>query len=119
MKKISFVLMLILSNQAFSAQYTVSGKVTMVFASTNPSDVGYSVANPGYLGMKVEGLPASTCGANGNAWVAIGINHPLYSSVLSLATAALISGNTVTLAYFNTCTVKSSAWDFSYLVVND
>jgi hypothetical protein len=111
MKKILLVWLLLCCPQAFAAYYSVTGKVTGVITS--------QVENTPYIGISVEGVPTSTCTSNGMGRVAIALSNPLADTAFSLATAAVVSGKTVTISYYDTCTVISNLWDFKNLKLND
>lgn len=95
-----------------------TGKVSkiMVLPKTYQS---YSTTTESLTMIFVEGLPKSCNQENGMARVAIGTNHSAHNTALALALSAHASGKTVKIAYLNSCTLRSNAWDFSYLYINE
>lgn len=90
------------------------GKITDIVSF--PKSYGqYSESEKGLLGIYVEGLPKA-CGS-GNTRVVIGVDHPIYQSVLSMALYAKASGSQVKVQYFESCTLRSDSWDLAYFVL--
>lgn len=101
---------------ASAAFYKVTGKVTQIvtFASSYST---YSENSRGLTGIYVEGLPEG-CGA-GTKRVLIGVDHPNYQTVLSLALTAHSTGKKVSIAYVDTCTLRAGSWDFAYITLEN
>ena len=103
-------------NIAYAAEiYEVVGRVTKVVTFSAPYDT-YAESNSGLTAIYVEGLQEA-CGT-GAMRVAIGVNRPVHDVALSLALTSYNTGKTVTIGYLDTCTVRSSAWDFAYMFLN-
>jgi hypothetical protein len=115
---ILFLLILGVNTSSFAAEQSrVTGKVTRIVthsSSYNP----YSETSRGLTAIYVEGLPKS-CGNNGQARVAIGVDHPVHNTVVSMALTAHSTGKKVTLEYLDTCTVRSNSWDFAFMFINE
>ena len=101
---------------AFSGTVTVSGAVTDIwmfsgsYTSYNPNDIG--LANIYLDSADLE--PA--CGVEGAPRrIAISTDHPLYNSVVSLALMAKTTGKKVQIWHLETCTLRSSSWDFGLI----
>src|SRR5690606_24804125 len=92
------IAILLFSTKIFAVDTTIhTGKVTEI--ASFPKVYGnYSNQAGGLLAIYVEGLP-SGCG-NGLGRVVIGVEHPMYESVLSIALYAKASGNIVEVSYF-------------------
>lgn len=60
-------------------------------------------------------LPSACGNPNYDGRIAIGVNHPLYESVVSAVLAAKISGEKVGVKYLTTCTKRNNSWDFGYI----
>ena len=90
------------------------GKVTEI--GSFPKTYGsYSEQAEGLLAIYIDGLPPG-CGS-GIGRVVIGVDHPIYNSVLAIALYAKASGSTVTVSYFEECTLRGNSWDLAYLQV--
>lgn len=94
----------------------VTGKVTAVTTNCNTVNPYSEETCDGLTNIYVEGLP-NACGT-GAPRVAIGVGHPLYQTVVSLALTALTTQLTANLSYVETCTVRGNSWDFSYMYLN-
>jgi hypothetical protein len=85
-------------------------------ASRNP----YNTNSLGWTFIYMDELPISNgagCGTGQNR-VIITSDHPLYNTVVALATAAKLSGGLVTLHYLEECTIVTNAWNFSIMIVH-
>lgn len=101
-------------NAASAAFFTVTGKVTRIVTFAT-SYATYSENSRGLTGIYVEGLPEG-CGA-GTQRVLIGVDHPNYQTVLSLALTAHSTGKKVSISYVDACTLRAGSWDFAYITL--
>lgn len=110
MKKIALLLSLLLSTAAFSAELVShTGKVLKISGHSN-SYTTYGVEEKGILFLFLEGLP-NAC-VDGMQRIAITHDHPLYSTLLSVALIAKSTGEPMTIVYLDECNVRANAWDF-------
>ena len=63
----------------------------------------------------IEGIPKG-CGL-GEKRVAIGSNHPLFTTVVQMALSAKETNQTVEIWYLNTCSDRNGSWDFAAMWV--
>jgi hypothetical protein len=117
MNKVIFALILFCAPAVVSAAVTpVKGLVKDVwifsknYSTYNTNDIGLAniyVDSP-ELGPAcgVEGAPRR---------IAISTDHPLYQSVLSMVLTAKTTDKKVEIWHLDTCTLRSSSWDFGLI----
>jgi hypothetical protein len=88
----------------------VVGKITEI-AAHSASYEQYRTTSKGLVFIYMEGIPKG-CGF-GEERVAIGLEHPLFSTIVEMALSAKASGQTVELWYLNTCSAREGSWDFA------
>lgn len=111
--KYFLVFLISFSPIVFAGNANHSGKISKVrfFAISWGS---YSETDDAVMVFYMEPSLPSACGTGDNR-IAIGINHPLYSSVVSAVLAAKMSDTQVNLSYLTTCSKRPDAWDFGYI----
>lgn len=93
-----------------------SHKGTITQIAAFPHDYGkYDENQKGRLTLFIEGLPPG-CG-DGLPRVVIGVDHPMYDSVLSIALLAKASETKVSVAYFKECTLRENSWDLANITI--
>ena len=111
-----FVVVFILSIRVEATpEKAVIGKVTRITSHTvarNP----YDASKLGMIMLHVDNLPGA-CGTV-HKRVAIGSDHPLFSTVTSVVLTAQAQGKEIQLGYLESCTVHANSWDFSYIILN-
>jgi hypothetical protein len=88
----------------------VIGKIDQV-AAHSASYERYETSSKGLVFIYIKGIPKG-CGF-GEQRVAIGSDHPLFSTVVDMALSAKASKQTVELWYLNTCSARNGSWDFA------
>lgn len=112
MPRIAFLLLIIgLCGDALAAKTNSIGIVTKIRMFSNPDKYDPSVR--GFAFIYLDQLPGA-CGS-AERRVAISTDHPLYSSVLSIAVVSKTTGSPINLWYLDQCTLRGNAWDFSYI----
>lgn len=90
----------------------VQGKVLQILSHTKARNP-YDVSSLGMVVLFIDTLPGA-CNTN-NKRVAVGTDHPLFETVLSIALSAQAQSKTIELGYLESCIVHHNAWDFSYI----
>lgn len=106
-----FLLVLGFCFNVFAAKTNSTGVVSKIRMFSNPDK--YDASARGFAFIYLEQLPGA-CGSEEKR-VAISTDHPLYSSVLSLAVVSKTTGSPIDLWYLDQCTLRGNAWDFSYI----
>lgn len=81
--------------------------------SQNPD--AYIPSQEGRAYIYVDEVPGA-CGSN-ESRVAIGTDHPLFQSVVSLALVSKTTQTPVEIYYLDSCTMRGNAWDFSLITL--
>lgn len=116
MKYFLCVFLIASSLDVFSETGENFGKISKIQFFTN--DWGtYNEADSALAVFYMDPALPKACDT-GEKRVAIGVNHPLYQSVVSSLLAAKISGTDVKIKYVKACTARSNSWDFGYLLLN-
>lgn len=84
----------------------VIGKINQI-ATHSASYTRYETSSKGLVFIYIEGIPRG-CGF-GEQRVAIGSDHPLFSTVVDIALSAKASAQTVELCYLNTCSARNGS----------
>jgi len=111
--KYVFIILMSVSSLVFAGSANHSGKISKVMFFTNNWG-NYSETDDGMMVFYMEPSLPSACGTGDNR-IAIGISHPLYTSVVSAVLAAKMSDSQVNLSYLTTCSKRSNSWDFGYI----
>lgn len=107
-------LLLLVSAPSLAATSSAVGKITRIqLFSTDFSS--YNTNAPALFTIYVDELPPA-CGTELRR-VVLGPDHPLFSAVYSAALAAYHAQDDVRIWYFDTCTQRPNAWDFSLLEI--
>lgn len=109
-KIIAFILFPLISLQVHSANTVqTTGYISKIRTFSNGATT-YNTNDIGITNIYVDSL-AGACGSNEKR-VAIGTDHPLYQSVISMALMAKASNLEIELWHLDTCTVRTNSWDF-------
>ena len=121
MKQIVSIFLTVLvtfSTSAIAGSTKVQGKVSEVWLfSKNYST--YNVNDVGLANIYLEGSVIEPACGTGARRVVISTDHPLYQSVVSMALMAKQTGKTVEIWHLDTCTQRSSSWDFGLMRLLD
>jgi len=111
---VTSILFVLSANVSSADIATHSGKITQIGAF--PHNYGtYNENEKGRLTIYIDGIPPGC--ESGLPRVVIGVDHPIYDSVLSIALMAKASQTEVTVTYFKECTIRGNSWDLANLVI--
>ncbi len=113
MKKLIFLLLLIISFEAYSANVLkATGQISKIrtFAKNYTT---YDINDVGLTVIYVDTLTGA-CDSDEKR-VAISTDHPLYQSVVSKALMAKASNLEIEVWHLDTCTQRNNAWDFGLI----
>jgi len=114
-KIIAFILFPLISLQVHSANTVqTTGYISKIRTFSNGATT-YNTNDIGITNIYVDSL-AGACGSNEKR-VAIGTDHPLYQSVISMALMAKASNLEIEIWYLDTCTVRTNSWDFRLIEI--
>lgn len=111
--RIAFLLLLALGFccEVFAAKANSTGVVTKIRMFSTPDR--YDPSARGLMFIYLDELPGACSSAEKR--VAISTDHPLYSSVLSIAIVSKTTAAPIDLRYLDQCTLRGNAWDFPYV----
>lgn len=108
MKKYLFLFLSVLSYNSFAIT-EAEGIVKRVKTFSNQLG-SYSENHKGLIVVYVDELTGA-CESNARR-VAIGSGHPLANTLLSIAMVSKTTKTKVKIGHFDTCNLRSNAWDF-------